>query len=58
MGEEHIQGKHFFPPDFLLKIEEVEKYKFRIRPEERRIQSGVTERPTDCKAEDFDFVSA
>lgn len=40
VGEEHIQGKHFFPPDFLIKIEEVEKYKFRIRPEERRYRAA------------------
>lgn len=43
VGEEYIQGKHVSPTDFLLKIEEVGKHKFRIRLEERRMQNGVTE---------------
>lgn len=47
----------FFNSDFLLKLEEVKKYKSRIRLEERRMQSGVTERPSDCKAKDLNFAS-
>lgn len=47
----------FFNSDFLLKLEEVKKCKSRIRLEERRMQSGVTERPSDCKAKDLNFAS-
>lgn len=54
MGEEYIQGKHVFSPDFLLNIEEVGKYKSRIRLKERRVQCGVTE----TEARDLDFASA
>lgn len=53
VGEEYIQGKHVFSPDFLLNIEEVGKYKSRIRLKERRVQCGVTE----TKARDLDFAS-
>lgn len=47
----------FFPPNFLLNIEEVGKYKSRIRLEERRMQSGVTERPSD-EVPQTDFTRA
>lgn len=36
----------FFNSDFLLKLEEVKKCKSRIRLEERRMQSGVTDPQT------------
>lgn len=44
VGEEYIQGKHVSPTDFLLKIEEVEKHKFRIRLEERRMDAKRCDR--------------
>lgn len=44
VGEEYIQGKHGFFL-FLLKIEEVRKYKSRIELDGRRIQSGTKRAP-------------
>lgn len=61
MGEEYIPDKcfgSFFPPDFLFKTKEVVKYKSRIKLEERRMQSVVTERPSDYRAKDLDFAWA
>lgn len=58
MWGRNIQCKHGFFSDFLLKIEEVRKYKSRIELEGRRIQSGATESPSDYKAKDLHFTSS